>query len=91
MYTCEYCNSKEVTHCLIKGTLVHGYKELPTCVKCAEVIDELYPHYWDREDIVKLIDLTNPSDRNFWLRELLGICKKPNEPFNIQYTSIQRR
>ena len=57
MGTCTYCESKKITHCLVKGSLIQGYEELPVCKKCAEIIDKSNDHYWDSNLTVDLIDL----------------------------------
>ena len=71
-YSCSSCNNKKVTHCLVKGDLVEGYKELPLCSGCAEMIDNASPHYWDSESIVELIDIIDPSNNFSWKKELFN-------------------
>ena len=71
-YRCSSCHSKKVTHGLVKGNLVDGYKGLPLCSKCAKKIDNASPHYWDSESIVDLIDITNPSNNFSWKKVLLS-------------------
>ena len=44
MDTCTYCESEKITHCLVKGSLIQGYEELPICKKCAEIIDKSNDH-----------------------------------------------
>ena len=53
--------TEEVTHGLVKGNLVDGYKGLPLCSECTKIIHNASPHYWDSESIVDLIDIINPS------------------------------
>ena len=72
MDTCTYCESEKITHCLLKGSLIQGYEELPICKKCAEIIDKSNDHYWDSNLIVDLIDLTNPSNNFSWRKESFG-------------------
>ena len=54
---CWMCSDRPITHCLIKGTLPKGYSQHPLCEQCAIRIDELYPKFWDLNEIVELIDL----------------------------------
>ena len=52
-------------------SLDRDYKELPVCRKCAKKIDEGYPHKWDLESIVDLIDLMDPSSNFLWSKNYL--------------------
>ena len=54
---CWICGDRPITHCLIKGTLPKEYGQHPLCEQCAIRIDELYPKFWDLNEIVELIDL----------------------------------
>ena len=42
---------------LTTGTLPKGYGHHPLCERCAIRTDESYPHFWDQNEIVELIDL----------------------------------
>ena len=66
MDTCTYCKSEKLTHCLVKGSLIQGYEELPICKKCAKIVDKSNDHSWDSNLIVNLIDLTDPSNNFSW-------------------------
>ena len=72
MYNCNCCEIKEITHCLVKGSLPHGYEKVPICKECAEIIDNLPPHHWDNEKFVELIDLSNPSNNISWIKEMFN-------------------
>ena len=54
---CWMCNDRSITRCLIMGTLPKGYSQHPLCERCTIRIDESYPHLWDQNEIVELIDL----------------------------------
>ena len=71
-YKCSSCHSKKVTHGLVKGNLVDGYKGLPLCSKCAKKVDNASPHHWDSESIVDHIDITNHSNNFTWKKVLLS-------------------
>ena len=71
-YSCSSCDNEEVTHGLVKGNLVDGYKGLPLCSECAKIIHNVSPHYWDSEPIVDLIDIINPSNNFSWKEVLLS-------------------
>ena len=43
-----------------------------SCKKCAEINDKSNDHYWDSNLIVDLIDLTDPSNKFSWSKELFG-------------------
>ena len=72
IYTCTCCKSKEITHCLVKGSLDQGYKELPLCSKCAEIIDNASPYHWDLNSIVELINIKDSTKNFSWRKELFG-------------------
>ena len=61
-YRCSSCYNKKVTHGLVKGNLVDGYKGLPLCLKYAKKIEDASPHCWDLNGIVDLIDIKNPKN-----------------------------
>ena len=65
-FRCIRYYNDEVTHALIKGNLVDGYKELPLCPKCAKKIKDASPYVWDSNSIVAVIDLVNPSGNFSW-------------------------
>ena len=69
-YSCSSCDNKEVTHGLVKGNLVDGYKGLPFCSECTKIIHNASSHYWDSESIVDLIDIINPSNNFSWKKVL---------------------
>ena len=54
---CWMCCDRPITHCLITGTLPKGHDHHPLCEQCAIRIDESYPHFWDQNEIVELINL----------------------------------
>ena len=54
---CWMCSDTPITHCLIMGTLPKGYRHHPLCERGAIRIDGSYPHFWDQNEIVELIDL----------------------------------
>ena len=54
---CWMYSNRPITHCLITGTLPKGYRHHPLCEECAIRINESYPHFWDQNKIVKLMDL----------------------------------
>ena len=61
-HRCLLCYSKKVTHGLVKGNLVDGYRVLPLCSKCAKKTEDTSPHCWDLNGIVDLIDIKNPKN-----------------------------
>ena len=54
---CWMCSDRPITHYLTTGTLPKGCSHHPLCKRCAIRIDESYPHFWDQNEIVELIDL----------------------------------
>ena len=48
---CWMCSDRQITHCLITGTLPKGYGQHPLCERCAIRIDESYPHFWDQNKL----------------------------------------
>ena len=71
-YRCSSCYSTKVTHALVKGNLVDGYRVLPLCSKCAKKIDDASPHCWDLHGIVDLIDIKNPKNNFNWKEVFLS-------------------
>ena len=71
-YRSSSCYSKKVTHGLVKGNLVDGYRGLPLCSKCAKKIDEASPHYWDLNGIVDLVDMMNAKNNFSWKKVFLS-------------------
>ena len=65
-FKCFVCHNDGVTHVLVSGNLVDGYKEHPLCSKCAKDIESASPYVWDNNSIVDVIDLVNPSNRFSW-------------------------
>ena len=54
---CWMCSYRPITHCLIMVTLPKGYGHHPLCERCAVRINGSYPHFWDQNKIVELINL----------------------------------
>ena len=71
-HRCSSCYSKKVTHGLVKGNLVDGYRGITLFLKCAKRVKDASPHCWDLNGIVDLVNLKDPKSNFSWKKVFLS-------------------